>query len=84
MCGGIDHEVGRGWFEKNTRAVIAGDREGLVKLVFERHDGSVLGVHVLGIDAAELVHPGQVMLHRGGTLGPHRHHLQRPDSQRGL
>ena len=65
---GLDYEVGRGWFERNTRAVIAGDREGLVKLVFERSSGRVLGVHVLGTDAAELVHHGQALLHQGGSL----------------
>jgi NAD(P) transhydrogenase len=65
---GWDHEVGRGWFEKNTRAVIAGDRDGLVKLVFERSSGRLLGVQVLGTEAAELVHHGQALLHQGGTL----------------
>jgi NAD(P) transhydrogenase len=65
---GLDHEAGRGWFEKNTRSVIAGDGEGLVKLVFERGGGRILGVHVLGTDAAELVHHGQALLHRGGSL----------------
>lgn len=65
---GVDHEVGRGWFQKNTRAVIAGDLEGLVKLVFERSSGRLLGVHVLGTEAAELVHHGQALLHQGGTI----------------
>ena len=65
---GLDHEVGRGWFEKNTRAVIAGDGVGLVKLVFERSRGRLLGVQVLGTEAAELVHHGQAVLHRGGLI----------------
>lgn len=65
---GLDFEVGRGWFGKNTRAAIAGDREGLVKLVFERSTGRLLGVHVLGTDAAELVHVGQAVLRHGGDI----------------
>jgi NAD(P) transhydrogenase len=65
---GIDYEVGRGWFADNTRATIAGATDGLVKLVFRREDRTLLGVHVLGDNAAELVHQGQAVLHYGGTI----------------
>ena len=65
---GLDHEVGRGWFERNTRAVIAGDAVGLVKLVFERRGGRLLGVHILGVEAAELVHQGQAVIRHGGGI----------------
>lgn len=65
---GIDYEVGRGWFAGNTRATIAGATEGLVKLVFRREDRKLLGVHVLGDHATELVHQGQAALNYGGTI----------------
>jgi NAD(P) transhydrogenase len=65
---GIDYEVGRGWFAGNTRATIAGAADGLVKLVFRREDRKLLGVHVLGDHAAELVHQGQAVLNYGGTI----------------
>ncbi len=65
---GLDYEVGRGWFEKNPRAAIAGDTEGLVKLVCERRTGRLLGVHILGDDAAELVHQGQAVIRHGGSI----------------
>jgi Pyridine nucleotide-disulphide oxidoreductase, dimerisation domain len=65
---GIDYEVGRGWFANNARATIAGATDGLVKLVFERDDRKLLGVHVLGELAAELVHQGQAALHHGATI----------------
>ena len=65
---GIDYEVGRAWFERNTKAVVAGDPEGLVKLVFEREAGRVLGVHILGAEAAELVHQGQAVIRHGGSI----------------
>lgn len=65
---GLDYEVGRGWFEKNSRAAISGDSEGLVKLVCDRHDGRLLGVHILGEDAAELVHQGQAAIRHGDTV----------------
>ena len=64
----IDYEIGRGWFANNSRATIAGATDGLVKLVFQRHDRKLLGIHVLGDFAAELVHQGQAVLNYGGTI----------------
>jgi NAD(P) transhydrogenase len=65
---GIDCEAGRGWFANNSRATIAGATDGLVKLVFRRKDRKLLGVHVLGDLAAELVHQGQAVLNYGGSI----------------
>jgi NAD(P) transhydrogenase len=64
----IDYEVGRGWFSRNTRANIAGATEGLVKLVFRRDSRELLGVHILGDLAAELIPHGQSALHQGATI----------------
>ncbi|MFN7972734.1 MAG: Si-specific NAD(P)(+) transhydrogenase [Acidobacteriota bacterium] len=58
---GIDCEVGRGLFARNTRARIAGTTEGMVKLVFRRDDRTLLGVHILGDIASELIHIGQLV-----------------------
>lgn len=65
---GIEYEVGRGRFSANARANIAGLTEGLVKLVFRRDDKALLGVHILGDIASEMVHLGQAVLHFGGTI----------------
>jgi len=65
---GIDHEVGRAWFQRNTKALVAGDTDGIVKLVFQRAGGRLLGVHILGADAAELVHIGQAVIRHGGAI----------------
>jgi NAD(P) transhydrogenase len=65
---GIAYEVGRGWFASNTRATISGATDGLVKLVFERESRKLLGVHVIGDHATELVHLGQAVLHYGGSI----------------
>jgi NAD(P) transhydrogenase len=59
---GIDYEVGRGWFARNTRARIAGVTEGLIKLVFRRADRVLIGVHILGDIASELIHLGQMVV----------------------
>lgn len=65
---GIDYVVGRGWFVHNHRAQIAGDTEGLVKLLFKRDDLRLLGVHIIGEGAGELVHQGQAVLRHGGDI----------------
>jgi NAD(P) transhydrogenase len=65
---GIDHAVGRARFAANTRAAISGAVEGMVKLVFERDTLRLLGVHVLGESATELVHLGQAVIHFEGTI----------------
>ncbi len=65
---GIPYAVGRARFATNTRAAIAGAGEGLVKLVFARDDLRLLGVHILGDAATELIHQGQAVMHFKGTL----------------
>jgi NAD(P) transhydrogenase len=65
---GIDCEVGRAFYDKNSRGQIIGDMSGLLKLVFAAADRKLLGVHILGEMASELIHVGQSCLHFGGTL----------------
>ena len=65
---GVDFAVGRGRFAGNTRAAITGSTDGMVKLVCERGSGRLLGVHVLGEGATELVHVGQAVMALGGSV----------------
>jgi NAD(P) transhydrogenase len=65
---GIDYEVGISWFARNSRSIISGSGDGFVKLVFRRDDKRLLGAHVLGDSATELVHQGQAVLNFGGTI----------------
>jgi NAD(P) transhydrogenase len=65
---GIDREVGRGWFEHSPRAQIAGSLDGLIKLVFRRDDHRLLGVHIVGEIAAELIHQGQAAIASGDPI----------------
>jgi NAD(P) transhydrogenase len=65
---GIEVETGRWLFADNTRAVIAGSTQGMLKLVFRRDDRRLLGVHILGELASELIHQGQLVLHHEGTI----------------
>jgi NAD(P) transhydrogenase len=65
---GIAYGVGRARFDQNTRAAIAGSTEGMVKFVFERDDLRLLGVHIVGETATELIHQGQTVIHFGGKI----------------
>lgn len=64
----IPYEVGRARFEGNARSRIVGTTEGMIKLVLRSDDRRLLGVHIVGEDAAELVHTGQAVMHAGGTI----------------
>lgn len=64
---GLDCAVGRASFDDNARCRIAGT-SGLLKLVFEARGRRLLGVHILGDEAGELVHHGQAVMHAGGTI----------------
>ena len=48
--------------------MICGDTDGLVKLTFDRKTRALIGAHVLGDRATELVHIGQMALTLGGTI----------------
>jgi NAD(P) transhydrogenase len=65
---GIDCEIGIAPFSANTRSNIAGTTDGILKLVFRRDDRRLLGVHILGDAASELVHLGQAVVHFGGAI----------------
>jgi NAD(P) transhydrogenase len=64
----IDHCVGRALYRTNARAQINGDLGGIVKLVFRADDRRVLGVHVLGLGASEIVHIGLMALQAEETI----------------
>jgi NAD(P) transhydrogenase len=65
---GEDIETGRAYFATNPRARIAGTTDGLVKLVFRASDRRLLGAHILGEEASELIHVAHAMLHAGATV----------------
>ena len=64
----IDYEVGRARYANNARGLIAGDPAGLMKLIFRRSDHQLLGVHIIGENATELIHLGMMVLESVGTI----------------
>ncbi len=65
---GVEYETGRASFGSNAKARISGFADGLIKLVFRVPDKVLLGVHIVGELASELVHIGQFVMHEGGTI----------------
>jgi NAD(P) transhydrogenase len=65
---GIDYVVGRALFAHNPRGRITGDLEGITKLIVDRGTRKLIGVHVIGERASELVHIGQTAIYLGGTI----------------
>jgi NAD(P) transhydrogenase len=65
---GLDVVVGRAFFRDNARGKINGEREGLIKLVFERGSRKLIGAHCLGERAAELIHVGLAVMTLGGGV----------------
>jgi NAD(P) transhydrogenase len=55
---GVDYVVGRAYYADSARGEIIGDSTGFLKLIFARSDMTLLGIHVLGEQATELVHIG--------------------------
>ena len=62
---GVAFVVGRARYLDNPRGQIIGDETGLLKLIFARDDMRLLGVHVVGEQATELVHIGLVAMMSG-------------------
>ncbi len=62
------YEVGIARYREIARGQIVGDGDGLLKLLFAREDRRLLGVHIIGTGATELLHIGQTVLGLGGGL----------------
>ena len=64
----IPYEVGISRYRELARGQILADHHGMLKLLVSPEDRRLLGVHVLGTGATEVVHIGQAVMGNGGTL----------------
>jgi len=64
---GLDIKVAKFSFEENPKACILRERVGFVKIVALAESGKILGVHILGPEANELIHEAVVIMKMGGT-----------------
>lgn len=65
---GVAYECGIARFRETSRGHIMGVEEGMLKLICARDSRKVLGVHIIGEGASELVHIGQAVINLGGTV----------------
>jgi NAD(P) transhydrogenase len=64
----VPYEVGVARYREIARGQIVGDDSGFFKMLFHRESRRLLGVHIIGTGATELLHIGQAVLGLGGGL----------------
>ncbi|MBI3473598.1 MAG: Si-specific NAD(P)(+) transhydrogenase [Candidatus Solibacter usitatus] len=64
----VPFEVGVAYYREIARGQIRGDTAGRLKLIFHRESKEILGVHIIGEGAAELIHIGQAVVALKGTV----------------
>ncbi len=64
----IPYLIGRAYYEENARGQIIGDLCGMIKLVFSSADKKLLGAHIIGEQASELIHVASHVMLTHGTI----------------
>ena len=64
----VPYEVGLAYYREIARGQIRGDTTGRLKLIFHRESMEVLGVHIIGEGASEILHIGQAVMTLKGTV----------------
>ena len=64
----IPYLVGRGFYSNNPRGQIIGDMSGMIKLIFSPADKKLLGTHIIGEQASELIHVAAHVMLVDGTI----------------
>ncbi|MEO1498252.1 MAG: Si-specific NAD(P)(+) transhydrogenase [Planctomycetota bacterium] len=63
---GIPYEAGIAHYREISRAKLLGDELGMMKLLIHQETHEILGIHVIGAEATELIHVGQAVMVLGG------------------
>src|SRR5256714_7229836 len=64
----VPYETGVAYYREIARGQIRGDTTGRLKLIFHRETREILGVHIIGEGATEILHIGQAVLVLKGTM----------------
>lgn len=64
----IPYEAGIAQYSELARGQLLGDETGMLKLLIHQDNHKILGVHVIGTGATELIHIGQAVMAFGGTV----------------
>jgi NAD(P) transhydrogenase len=65
---GIPYEAGIAQYKELARGQLLGDDTGMLKILIHQTNLTILGVHIIGTGATELVHIGQAVMALGGTV----------------
>ena len=65
---GMDVTVGRSYYESLTRADLNHETDGILKLVFKTDDLKLVGVHIIGEQATDMIHLGQAVMAFNGDI----------------
>ncbi len=64
----IDYAVGKQFFKANGRAVVNSETDGFIKIIADKNTHKLVGAHIIGYDAAELIHEFVVAKRSGLTV----------------
>ena len=67
-CEGIEVSVGKANYRANGKAVATGEADGICKVIADKASGRILGVHILGAHAADIIHEAAVLIALGATV----------------
>jgi len=65
---GVPYEIGKANYREISRGQIIGDRTGMLKIIFSPDSKKLLGVHIMGEGASELIHIGQTLMAHDGSI----------------
>lgn len=65
---GIPYEVGKAQYREIARGQIIGDSTGMLKIIFHLETREILGIHIIGEGASELIHIGQAVMAFKGKI----------------
>ena len=65
---GFRYEVGRAYYYEIAKNTIAGNDPGMFEILFHAHTLEILGIHIIGRDATEVIHIGQVAMTYGAKI----------------
>lgn len=67
-CEGMEISVGKANYRANGKAVASGEADGICKVIADKASGRILGVHILGAHAADIIHEAAVLIALGATV----------------
>jgi NAD(P) transhydrogenase len=66
--GKVSYEVGQARYREIAKGQILNDDQGMLKILFDRDNHRILGVHSIGESSTEIIHVGQAVMDLDGTL----------------